>query len=198
MEKIKGNRVVILAEIGCGKDYALQQIINNFDLRKVVTHTTRPIRNGEINGENYVFISQDEFKSNIEKGFYLEYKEYKVAGGEIWYYGTPKEEVDKDNTIIILDKEGFIEYNKRVENISIFISVWDETERFYKSLKRLKKCSMIDVDEVYRRIRHDASKFEDIHGLVDCVIPQFYNNETINLIFKFLEENNIRRVVKNV
>ena len=53
-----------------------------------VSDTTRPPRPGEVNGTNYNFISEGEFRQRIASGHYLEYASY---GGNL--YGTPKRAV---------------------------------------------------------------------------------------------------------
>lgn len=53
-----------------------------------VSHTSRKMRNGEEEGRNYYYISQDEFKDMILKD---EFVEYNVFNGN--YYGTSKKEL---------------------------------------------------------------------------------------------------------
>ncbi|MGL5099662.1 MAG: hypothetical protein ACRC6B_06465, partial [Fusobacteriaceae bacterium] len=124
---------------------------------------------------------------------FLEHQVYNTVKGE-WYYGTSLARASEDNSIIILDTEGYFKYKEvNPDCTSIFISCVDETERFYKSVKRLKECNMSDIDEVYRRVKADESKFSDIHEKVDYVVPQFYNEHTIELVFSILDKLNFKR-----
>ena len=50
--------------------------------------TTRGIREGEVDGVNYYFVTKEEFKKRIEEGKLLEYNIYNDN-----YYGTPKDKV---------------------------------------------------------------------------------------------------------
>lgn len=180
------SNIVILGQIGCGKDYVLSRLSKRYKLHKTVTDTTRPIREGEINGVHYNFISEEEFKENLKNGKYIEHQEYSTVKG-VWYYGTSRDSI-KPNSVIILDKDGYLEYKKYVPNcISIYLSCIDETERFYRSIKRLSECNMKDVDEVHRRIKQDEDKFKNIHNLVDFVIPQIYNETTLDLVFDVMK-----------
>lgn len=179
--------LVIIGEMGSGKNYIMDKCIERYDIEKIVTDCTRPIRNGEKNGVDYNFLTKEEFLDKLENGGYIEYQKYDTVHGS-WYYGTNTDSIKKDNTVIILDKDGYLAYKEHVPNcIGIFLSCIDETERFYKSIKRLNDCNMKDVDEVYRRIKKDEEKFKDIHDLVDFVIPQTYNETTINMVFDILD-----------
>lgn len=174
-------RLVLMGEIASGKDYIRNYLINHYGFNKIITYTTRPMRDGEINGETYYFLSEKEFFKKREQGFFLEVQEYHTEYG-IWYYGTSKESCKEDNTVIILDKDGWIEYSKIAKNYSIYLSTPQKEERFYRALTREKNISKETVEEVYRRINTDREKFEDIYDMVDFVVPQFYNEDTLNVL----------------
>ena len=174
-------RLVLMGEIASGKDYIRNYLVEKYGFEKIVTYTTRPKRDGEINGETYHFLSEKDFFEKKKQGFFLEIQEYKTEYGT-WYYGTSKEGCLQDNTVIILDKDGWIEYSKIAKNYSIFLSSPQKEERFYRALSRLKDVNRESVEEVYRRIKTDRNKFQDIYDIVDFVIPQFYNEDTINVL----------------
>ncbi|MGL4999692.1 MAG: hypothetical protein ACRC5T_12045 [Cetobacterium sp.] len=179
-------QLVLLGEIASGKDYLLKRITDEYDLSKVVTTTTRPMRDGEVDGETYHFVSEERFKIGLEDGDYIEHQVYKTVHGE-WFYGTTLDSVNKDNTVIILDKDGYFEYKKHMPYcISIFISCIDETERFYRGMKRLGNIGNKDLDEIYRRIKTDEEKFKDIDRFVDFVLPQTYSDTSVELVFDLL------------
>ena len=71
-----------------------------------VTSTTRSKRDGETEGKDYIFISQNEFKKQIELGGFLEWAE--VYGN---YYGVPRDQVKSalktgSDVIIKIDVQG--------------------------------------------------------------------------------------------
>ena len=135
------------------------------------------------------------FEHNLKGNKYIEHQVYNTKYGD-WYYGTNKESIEKDNTIVILDKDGYLAYKKLVPNcIAFYISCIDDTERFYKSLKRLNTIGMKDVEEVYRRIKVDENKFENVQDLVDFTIPQCYNNNTVESIFNILDKRIIKEMI---
>ena len=75
------------------------------NFKKSISDTTRQKREGDINGRDYYFLSEKEFKDKIEKE---EYVEYATVFGN--FYGTSKEEIktkyDNSNLVLELDWQG--------------------------------------------------------------------------------------------
>lgn len=89
---IQGTLYIISAPSGAGKSSLIQALLKAQpvnDLRISISHTTRSMRPGEIDGEHYYFISVDEFKQLIKQNAFLEYAE--VFGN---YYGTSLEAIN--------------------------------------------------------------------------------------------------------
>ena len=182
-----GINIVVLGGTGVGKDYLVNKVIERYNLNKVITSTTRPIREGEIDGVTYHFLTEEEFMNKLKNKEFIETKKYNTVKG-VWYYGTSKKDICDKNTIIILDKEGFLKYKKYVPDcISIYVENIDQTDRFFKALKRMKHITMEDVDEVYRRIKTDEEKFLNINNIVDFVVPQTYNETTLELVYSIFD-----------
>ena len=69
-----GMLVVVSAPSGCGKDKVFKEIRKKRnDIVESVSATTRKPREGEVEGVNYFFLSEDEFKDLIENNGLLEY-----------------------------------------------------------------------------------------------------------------------------
>ena len=84
----KGKFIIISGPSGVGKGTICERLIKELNAWYSVSMTTRGIRDGEIDGVNYYFISKDEFRKRIEEGKLLEYNIYNDN-----YYGTPKDKV---------------------------------------------------------------------------------------------------------
>ncbi len=85
-----GKLVLFSGPSGVGKDTVLDVVLNkNKELKKSISLTTRDIREYEIDGEDYYFISTSQFEKMIENGEILEYAKY---GNNL--YGTPKAPID--------------------------------------------------------------------------------------------------------
>jgi len=68
--------MAVSAPSGAGKTSLCREILKMFPgMRYSVSYTTRPPRAGEINGRDYVFVSEPEFRGMIEKGDFVEWAE---------------------------------------------------------------------------------------------------------------------------
>jgi guanylate kinase len=117
------NLFIIAAPSGCGKTSLVKALLRNSkNLAVSVSHTTRKPRKGEIDGENYHFVSNETFEQMISNNDFLEYAE--VFGN---MYGTAKtniyEKLDSNiNIILEIDWQGARQVRQNMpEVISIFI-----------------------------------------------------------------------------
>ncbi|MDD6270270.1 MAG: guanylate kinase [Oscillospiraceae bacterium] len=85
----KGLLIVVSGPSGCGKGTVLGDITRELELSYSVSATTRSMREGEIDGVNYHYMSKESFEKLIAEDKVLEYTEY--CGN---YYGTLREEVE--------------------------------------------------------------------------------------------------------
>lgn len=87
----RGLLLVLSAPSGGGKGTVLKEMFaQDGNLRLSVSATTRAPRPGEADGQQYYFLSQEEFEQRIASGGMLEYAQY--VGH---YYGTPRAPVEK-------------------------------------------------------------------------------------------------------
>jgi len=85
----EGLLFILSGPSGVGKDAAIKLMQQQrFPMHYAVTATTRPIRENEIAGKDYIFLSQDEFEGMLERDDFLEHAD--VYGK---CYGTPKNQV---------------------------------------------------------------------------------------------------------
>ena len=120
----KGHVFVISAPSGAGKSSLVSALCKKDDTIKLsISHTTRKMRHNEINGVNYFFISEPEFKNMIDNKDFLEYA--KVYDN---YYGTSIEKIKEflengQDTILEIDYQGAIQVkNIFPDAILIFIA----------------------------------------------------------------------------
>lgn len=88
----QGTLYIVSAPSGAGKSSLIQALLKTqplYDTQVSVSHTTRGIRPGEVHGEHYFFIAEDEFKNMIGNGEFLEHA--CVFGN---YYGTARKTVE--------------------------------------------------------------------------------------------------------
>ncbi|QSX06866.1 guanylate kinase [Sedimentibacter sp. zth1] len=119
----KGLLIVISGPSGTGKGTICKKVIeNSTDLEVSVSATTRKPRIGEIDGVNYYFINEEDFKERINNNDFLEHAF--VYGN---YYGTPKSNImNKLNAgisvILEIDIQGALKVRKSHDDgVFIFI-----------------------------------------------------------------------------
>ena len=119
-----GKLFIISGSSGVGKGTVIKNFLSKHDNFKLsVSCTTRKMREGEIEGINYFFITEDNFKQCINNNEFLEWAEF---SGNL--YGTKRQYVEKclkagDNLILEIDTKGAINVkNILPEAMLIFIA----------------------------------------------------------------------------
>lgn len=149
--KIMGNLLVIAAPSGAGKTTLVTALASqDTQLRVSVSHTTRPKRPGEIDGEDYFFIDTPIFQKMIKTGAFLEH-----ALVYDYYYGTSREWVLNQlhhgiDVILEIDWQGARQVRQQFpEAILIFI-----LPPSIESLEeRLKKREQDQIDTIKKRMQ---------------------------------------------
>lgn len=91
MTQATGTLYIVSAPSGAGKTTLVKALIDQIDtLRVSISHTTRPMRPGEIDGVNYHFTSREQFLKQVGEGDFLEHAE--VFGN---LYGTSQSTVEQ-------------------------------------------------------------------------------------------------------
>ena len=166
--KNNGMLVVLSGPAGSGKDTVISELFkSDFDITKSVSMTTRKPRDGETDGIDYMFVSEEDFLDAVENGELLEYARYGVN-----YYGTPKGPVDKwleDGHIVILkiDVEGAGNIRKIYpDTVSIFIM----PPSMQIIEKRLRDRGSEDEEDVLRRLKIAFNEIERCRNEYDYVV----------------------------
>ena len=87
----KSNIFIISGPSGAGEDSIIEGLKKYFELERIVNATTRQMREGDINGKTYHFLSKEEFKSQIEAGNFAEYAQHYNGN----FYGVTKKELQR-------------------------------------------------------------------------------------------------------
>lgn len=123
LDNKKGSIIAVSAPSGTGKTTIVRKILKEFpELVFSVSATTRKKRENEVDGADYFFISEEEFKKKIENDEFVEWEEFYD-----YYYGTFRkfiEDVINEGKSVILeiDVQGAVEIKKMYpEAILIFI-----------------------------------------------------------------------------
>jgi len=118
-----GTLFVVTGASGTGKTTLVQSALRTIpDLTFSVSATTRHARTGEVDGQDYNFVSHDQFLDMVDHNAFLEWAE--VYGNR---YGTPREPVQAallagQNVILEIDAQGAAQVRRSMpECVSIFI-----------------------------------------------------------------------------
>ena len=157
--RAKGLPIVISAPSGAGKSTIAARIAQlNPNAVPSISCTTRPARNGEVNGQDYFFLSQEEFKRKIDANEFLEWA---TVHGQ--YYGTPVESLEKPleegkDVLLTIDPQGAISV-KRIYSNAVFIFVvpptWDALmKRLYKRATDGPEAMRVRLDNARRELSY--------------------------------------------
>lgn len=175
--------------IGCmasGKDTILKEMINEGYAEPVISHTSRPMRKGEKDGIEYHFVSAEEMLKMKENNEFIEFKSYKAANNEKWYYGVNKNSLEKGlskNYILIVDISGmrqikeYFKDDKNMEITTIFLDVDKETRR--KRAIMRDDMTLEKVKEIERRLKADDKEVYPFKEECDLIL-QNTNEEDFN------------------
>ena len=186
--------LVISGPSGVGKGTIVKHLQNKYQkenkkLYLSISCTTRNPREGEIEGVNYYFISEKEFKKRIKNNDFLEYNIY----GTGKYYGTPKSTVLKYlnegyDVILEIDINGYKQIKKNYPNcVGIFIMPPDINELY----NRLKNRNTEDEEII--KVRLETAKKEIKEREIYDYIVVNENNKSIeaaNEIYNIMNEDN--------
>ncbi|MBQ9492537.1 MAG: guanylate kinase [Oscillibacter sp.] len=133
----QGRLFIVSGPSGVGKSTVLKTLLERRkNARFSVSATTRPIREGEVDGVHYHFLSVETFREWIAEEDFLEYAEY--VGN---FYGTPRKFVEAaleagQDIILDIEIQGALQVEKRrPDAVKIFIAPpsWEELEHRLKS-----------------------------------------------------------------
>ena len=175
-EKRLGKIVIISGFSGVGKGTVVKKLLEDYDHYVLsVSMTTREPREGEIDGVNYYFVTNEEFEKMIGEDGFLEH-----AGYVDHYYGTPKAFVMKSveegkDVILEIEVQGAMQIKQAYpEAVLVFIVtpnaaemarrlIGRKTETHEQILNRFKRA----VEEAEHMKKYDYIVVND--RLEDCV-----------------------------
>ncbi|MFG6138896.1 MULTISPECIES: guanylate kinase [unclassified Halomonas] len=119
----QGTLFIVSAPSGAGKTSLVRELIERLDgIQVSVSHTTRPRREGEVDGVNYHFVDRAEFERMIAEGDFFEHA--RVFDN---YYGTSRRAVEEllaagQDVILEIDWQGARQVREQLpQAVSIFI-----------------------------------------------------------------------------
>jgi guanylate kinase len=150
--------VALIGKAGAGKD-SIQKAtceLHPLMFHPIVSCTTRPAREGEIEGVDYHFISLNEFTRKVLNGDMLEATEFRD-----WFYGTTLDSLSKDKINIGVFNPAGVE--ALLEDSRLNVIVFEVTAPDKQRLMRyLNREEVPDCAEMCRRYFTDEKDFSDL------------------------------------
>ncbi len=183
--------IVISGPSGAGKDTILQRMKEReLPFHFVVTATTRPRRDNEIDGRDYFFVSKDEFARMIDED---ELIEYAIVYGD--YKGIPKQQVrdalaSGKDVIMRIDVQGAESVRKLApEAMLIFITVDSEEELF----NRLRERKTETADSLKLRMATARKELQRVTDFDYVVLNRdFHLDDTVDTIRAIIQAEHHR------
>ncbi len=134
----RGLLIVLSGPSGVGKGTVRKALfdLEGHDLVYSTSMTTRPQREGEVEGLDYYFVSREEFERRIRDDAFLEWAEF--VGH---YYGTPRDKVDEQikqgkEVVLEIEVQGALQVREKAKDgVFIFIAP-PNREALYRRLLR--------------------------------------------------------------
>jgi guanylate kinase len=193
----RGQVVVIAGPAGTGKNSIIQGVLdrvkNSADL---ITSTTRTPRQGEKDGVDYYFLTNQEFAKNLESGKVLEY--YHRTDTDTWY-GTLKDSLEEQlskNDLVLGDLQivGAKALKQNYNSINIF--VLPETDEVME--RRIRGRNIMSDQEWQERLKHTKRELEEDLPFYDYKIynPEGKLNQTVETVLEILKKEGIKFELK--
>jgi guanylate kinase len=142
-------KLILVGKAAAGKDFLKNRLIaKNF--KPGISCTTRLPRKNEVDGVDYHFMTEDQFKETIESGEMLEFMIFNN-----WYYGLTKEEFEQAD-VMIMSKDGLDVLPKEYRDKCMVIYL--DPPRITR-IERLEYRNDVN-DSIMRRMTTDDEQFK--------------------------------------
>ena len=177
-----GKIYYLMGKSSSGKDTLYKELLRTIpSLKTLVLYTTRPIREGEKNGVEYFFVSDEELAKYGAEGKIVEQRIYNTVYGE-WKYATIEDgQVDLNNSDYLV--MGTLESYRNMklyygENniIPIYIEV-EDGERLSRALERERRQETPKYEEMCRRFLADQKDFSEENLRCAGITKRYYNQD---------------------
>lgn len=177
-----GKIFYIMGKSASGKDSIYNELKQkeNLQLKPLVLYTTRPIREGEVEGREYFFVNEEKRQDLLKAGKVIESRSYDTVYG-IWSYFTADEgqvELAKYDYLGIGTLESYEklrEYYGETVVCPIYIEV-EDGERLKRAIAREETQQVPKYEEMCRRFLADSKDFSEENIENAGIKKRFVNN----------------------
>ncbi len=188
-----GKIFCVMGKSATGKDTIYQKLLheNILQLKRIIPYTTRPIREGEIEGREYHFCTEADVERLDAEGKIVELRAYDTVYG-IWKYFTVNDgnlQLEKENYLLIGTLEAYVkirDYFGADKVVPIYIEV-EDGDRLLRAISREKEQDVPKYEEMCRRFLADAKDFSE-EKLKEAGIEKRFVNLSLKRTLEEVEE----------
>lgn len=193
-----GKIYCVMGKSSSGKDTIYSRLMSqdDFNLKKIIPYTTRPIREGEADGQTYHFCTEDQLNELEAAGRIIELRAYDTVYG-VWKYFTVDDgqiDLSQNSYMLIgtLDTYTRIrEYFGKDAVVPIYIEV-EDGERLQRALNREKLEAEPKYAELCRRFLADSRDFSEENlqkAQIDVRFQNLILEDTIQKVRDYISKN---------
>jgi guanylate kinase len=188
-----GKIFCVMGKSATGKDTIYKRILeeSGLGLQRIIPYTTRPIREGEEEGREYHFCTEEDVSRLEEEGRIVELRSYNTVHG-IWKYFTVNDGnilLENENYLMIGTLEAYVkirDYFGKDVTVPIYVEI-DDGERLARALKRERQPENQKYEEMCRRFLADAADFSEDKIKEAGIERRFQNDDLENTLLEIKE-----------
>ena len=176
-----GKIYYMMGKSSSGKDTIYKEIRKELpELKTLTLYTTRPMREGEKNGVEYHFVTDEVLEKYREEGKIIELRTYQTVYGD-WKYATIDDgqiNLSEMDYLMIGTLESYIKtkaYYGDENLVPLYIEV-EDGERLMRAIARERQQEHPGYEEVCRRFLADQKDFSE-ENLAEAGITRRYQND---------------------
>ena len=188
---MKNNKLFVILGKSCsGKTTILNEVLSKLDIPVLLSQTTRPKRDNEIDGVDYNFVTMSEFDNDYKNENVLEYDVFRIDSiKQTWTYYTKKSDLLLDTTsqIKILSPIGLAQLMSNKELRDNIVSIYIDADDKLRQKRYLSRA--ISPDSMNDRFSRDEKAFQ--HLFTDYIIINDENtsiHEASNQLIDIIEK----------
>lgn len=194
-----GKLIIIMGATASGKDTLANELYRH-GVKRFMSYTTRPMRQGESDGKGYHFVTKEEFDEDILNDKIIEHREYSVANGETWYYYFKKDVLtldDDQDYCCIADLNGtteLVKYFGKLKTLVIYLNT--PVDICMKRALNREVMSTIKVKEICRRMISDIEDIVHANSTIE-VADMTVNLADYDVLYDTLYDLGLIRGIQN-
>lgn len=161
-------------------------------LRTITPYTTRPRRDGERDGMEYFFVSEDTLNIFERQGRVIEQRAYNTVHG-IWRYATVDDgqvDLEAADYLVIGTLESYCrmrEYYGEKNVVPLYIEV-EDAERLRRAIRREEERKIPDYKELCRRFLADSEDYSEENLIKHGIVKRILNHDGTRCLEEIIGE----------